>query len=82
VLLGLAGVIVLVSGGVGAIVGENAAESAETVRLFGRLALPASGLAVGLFGAALAVVVLAALFALVELASRLEGDDGGAAGPK
>lgn len=68
-------VIVALSGLVGAFVGAGAAERGTAVVAFGVVQLPPSGSAVGAFAAGLAVVVLAALFVLVELASRLDGAD-------
>ena len=65
-------VVVALAGVVGFVVGENAAASGETVEIFGSVAIPASGPALGAFGALFAAVVLGGLFALVELASRRE----------
>lgn len=68
----VAPVVVVLCGVVGALVGANAAERGAAVVVFGVLTLPASGLVVGAFAALLATVVLASLFGLVELASRLD----------
>lgn len=68
-------VVVALAGGVGFVVGENAAEAGETVQILGSLSVPASGPALGAFGGLLAATLLGGLFALVELASRLEGTD-------
>ena len=68
-------VVVALAGVVGFVVGENAAESGESVQVFGSVAIPASGPALGAFGALLAAAVLGGLFALVELASRLESTE-------
>lgn len=65
-------IIVALSGLVGAFVGAGAAERGTAVVVFGAVRLPPSGLAVGAFAAGLAVVVLAALFGLVIIASRLD----------
>jgi hypothetical protein len=65
-------VIVALSGLVGAFVGAGAAERGSAVVVFGAVQLPSSGLAVGAFAAGLAVVVLATLFGLVMVASRLD----------
>ncbi|MFB6154723.1 MAG: hypothetical protein ABEJ22_02435 [Haloferacaceae archaeon] len=83
ILLAVGATVVLVSGVVGAIIGENAAQAGATVRLFGRFTLPAGGVALGTFAAVLALVILGGLFSLVELASRLEDGNGDAqTGPK
>lgn len=65
-------IVVVLCGVVGALVGGNAAQRGADVVAFGVVTLPASGIAVGVFAAGLAVVVLTALFGLVELASRLD----------
>lgn len=65
-------IIVALCGVVGALVGANAAQRGADVVAFGVFTLPASGIAVGAFAVGLAVVVLTALFGLVELASRLD----------
>jgi hypothetical protein len=67
-------IIAALSGLVGAFVGAGAAERGAAVVVFGVVRLPPSGLAVGAFATGLAVVVLVALFVLVELASRLDDE--------
>ncbi|MFB6160486.1 MAG: hypothetical protein ABEJ61_04835 [Haloferacaceae archaeon] len=71
----LFGAVAVVLGGVlGAVVGAQTAERGVAVVVFGTVTLPSSGLAVGLYGAGLGVVVVGTLFAAVRGASRLERD--------
>jgi hypothetical protein len=70
--LAVAPIVVVLCGVVGALVGANAAERGAEVVIFGAFSLPPSGAVVGAFAALLATTVLAALFGLVELASRLD----------
>ncbi|SFR68702.1 DUF7520 family protein [Halogeometricum limi] len=68
--------VVAISGLLGAFIGSNGAEAVpEAAVLGGLLVLPTTPLSMALYGVVLASVVLAALFGLVELASRME--DGG-----
>lgn len=62
------GVGVLAAGLVGYVVGTNA--SVSTVRVFGLLSLPGTGLALGLYAMGMAFLGLAALFLMVEVVSR------------
>ncbi|MFC4356368.1 hypothetical protein ACFO0N_00225 [Halobium salinum] len=69
-LVGLAGVL---SGGVlGAFAGSNSAETVPTVDLFGLVTVQTSGTTLGVFGAFVGLAIVALLFGLVEVASRLE----------
>ncbi|WP_396612580.1 hypothetical protein ACH9L7_04705 [Haloferax sp. S1W] len=64
--------VVLISGILGVFIGENGGQVADSVLLFGVLSLPTTPIAFGLYGIVISALVLAALFGLVEFASRLE----------
>lgn len=66
--------VVAVAGVVGFIVGANGV-GRPGIEVFGVATLPATPVAVAVYAMALATAVLAALFAAVELASRIEDAD-------
>lgn len=67
--------VVATSGLLGFFIGSNGAEAVpETSLLGGLLVLPTTPLSMTLYGVVLSTVLLAALFGLVELASRMEDE--------
>nr|WP_305882852.1 hypothetical protein [Halobellus rarus] len=76
-MLGVGATVVLLSGGIGWLVGSNGAvELSEAAVLGTEVTVPVTPAAVALYGIAVSTLLLGLLFALVELASRLEGDGG------
>jgi hypothetical protein len=65
--------VVAAAGLIGTFVGANSAERGAEVVVFGIVTLPTTSVAVAVYAALLAAVVLALLFGAVEAASRLEG---------
>lgn len=76
ILLAVGGIVVLLSGGIGWIVGSNGALEAAAVLGTG-FTIPVTPGTVALYGVVVSTAVLGGLFGLVELASRLEADRGG-----
>jgi hypothetical protein len=67
--------VVATSGLLGFFIGSNGAEAVpEASLLGGLLVLPTTPLSMTLYGVVLSTVVLAVLFGLVELASRMEDE--------
>ena len=71
-LVGAAGVVTVFAAAAGYVVAANNAVGAVTV--FGLVTLPGSPAAMGLYGAALSLLVLGVLFGLVGVASRFDDD--------
>lgn len=74
VFVGLGLVVVLLSGLVGLFVGANSAGRLDQITVLGSVALPATPVAMGLYGAGLAAVVVVGLFGAVTLATRFDRD--------
>jgi hypothetical protein len=68
-------VLVATSGVVGYLIGTNNVGRVDTVEVFGAVTLPVTGGTVAAYAMVLSVVLLAALFGLVELASRYDEAD-------
>jgi len=73
ILLSVGAIVVVISGGLGWFVGSNGALSDAAVLGTG-LTVPVTPGALALYGVVVSTAILAGLFGLVELASRLEGD--------
>ena len=77
IMLGIGATVVLLSGGIGWLVGSNGAvELSEAAVLGTEVTIPVTPAAVALYGIVVSTLLLGLLFGLVELASRLEGDAG------
>ena len=74
ILLGVGALVFAISGGLGWFVGSNGQLSDAAVLGTG-FAVPVTPGALALYGIAVSTALLGGLFGLVELASRLEGDD-------
>ncbi|MBB6645480.1 hypothetical protein H5V44_04070 [Halobellus sp. MBLA0160] len=72
-LLSVGAIVIVISGGLGWFVGSNGRLSEAAVLGTG-FAVPVTPGALALYGIAVSTALLGGLFALVELASRLEGD--------
>ena len=80
ILLGVGASVIAISGVVGWIIGSNGAEAVPESTILGTgLTIPTTPVAMGLYGMAVATLLLGTFFGLVELASRLEdaGDPDG-----
>lgn len=75
ILLAVGVSVVLVSGLIGFFVGSNGSVVGPEARLFGLVTVPTTPATMAAAGMVLAVLLLGTLFALVELASRLEDTD-------
>ena len=76
ILLTVGATVILLSGGIGWLVGSNGA--IETAAVLGTgLTIPVTPGSVALYGLAVSAAILGVLFGLVELASRLEDDRDG-----
>ena len=73
ILLSVGAVVILLSGGIGWLVGSNGQLSDAAVLGTG-FAIPVTPGAIALYGIVVSTAILGGLFGLVELASRLEGD--------
>jgi hypothetical protein len=73
ILLGVGVIVVVISGGLGWFVGGNDALNDAAVLGTG-FVIPVTPGALALYGIVVSTTILVALFGLVELASRLEGD--------
>lgn len=71
VLLTVGAIVVLVCGYIGYVIGTSHADRAA-IRVFGRVTLPMSPLAMSIYGSGLALLVIAILFGAVSLASRYD----------
>ena len=81
IMLVVGATVVLLSGGIGWLVGSNGAvELSEAAVLGTGVAIPVTPAAVALYGIAVSTLLLGLLFGLVEFASRLEGDGGAETG--
>lgn len=76
ILLAVGGIVVVLSGGIGWIVGSNGALEVAAVLGTG-FTIPVTPATVALYGVVVSTAILGGLFGLVELASRLEADRGG-----
>lgn len=76
ILLAVGVSVVLVSGLIGFFVGSNGSVVGPEARLFGLVTVPTTPATMAGAGMVLALLLLGTLFALVELASRLEDTDG------
>lgn len=75
ILLAVGAVVVVLSGGIGWLVGSNGA--LETAAVLGTgFTIPVTPGTVALYGLVVSTTLLGGLFGLVELASRLEGSRG------
>lgn len=72
ILLFVGATVVAVSGLVGFLIGANGAGRGAEIDAYGAVTLPVTPGTVALYGMALAVVVLAALFGAVAVASRFD----------
>lgn len=76
ILLAVGAIVVLLSGGIGWLVGSNGA--LETAAVLGTgFTIPVTPGTVALYGIVVSTTILGGLFGLVEFASRLEGSRGG-----
>lgn len=73
-LLGLGGLVVAIAGYLGFSIGATHAGTADPIHV-GPLVLPTTPVAMGLYGAGVALLVLGCLFGAVVLASRFEATD-------
>ena len=73
ILLSVGATVILLSGGIGWLVGSNGQLSDAAVLGTG-FAIPVTPGAIALYGIVVSTAILGGLFGLVELASRLEGD--------
>ncbi|MFB6090475.1 MAG: hypothetical protein ABEJ97_05390 [Halobellus sp.] len=80
ILLVVGASIVVISGGVGWLVGSNGAAVASEIAILGSgVTIPVTAPAIALYGVVISSAILGALFGLVEAASRAErAGDGGA----
>ena len=69
-----AAVVVLLAGGLGAIVGASGQERAATLDLLGVVSFGMTPTSMATFGVLFAAVVLTVLFGLVTLASRYDAE--------
>lgn len=77
IMLGLGATIVAISGAIGWLVGSNGSVAISEAAILGTdVTIPVTPAAVALYGVAVSTLLLGLLFGLVELASRLEGDEG------
>lgn len=76
ILLAVGGIVVVLSGGIGWIVGSNGALEVAAVLGTG-FTIPVTPATVALYGVVVSTTILGVLFGLVELASRLEADRSG-----
>ncbi|MDS0298896.1 hypothetical protein NDI76_09075 [Halogeometricum sp. S1BR25-6] len=75
ILLAVGVSVVALSGVLGFFIGSNGAEAVPRSALFGGLlVIPTTPLSMTAYAVTLSTLVLAVLFGLVELASRMEGD--------
>lgn len=74
VLAALGVIVVAICAYVGYVIGVSHAGSTDAIRVFGRVALPLSPLAMAAYGGGLALLLLAALFGAVSLASQYEAE--------
>ncbi|NHN57899.1 MULTISPECIES: hypothetical protein [Halorussus] len=72
----LAVVIVLVAGGIGAVVGASGQQRAVPMDLFGLVSFPMTPVSMAAFGMLLTGAVMAVLFSLVSVASRYDDEVG------
>ena len=76
ILLTVGAIVVVLSGGIGWLVGSNGA--LETAAVLGTgFTIPVTPVTVAAYGLVVSTAVLGGLFGLVELASRLESDHSG-----
>lgn len=73
ILLSVGAIVIVISGGLGWFVGSNG-QLTEAAVLGTGFAVPVTPGALALYGIVVSTAILGGLFALVELASRLEGD--------
>jgi hypothetical protein len=73
ILLGVGGVVVLLSAGIGWLVGSNGQLSDAAVLGTG-ITVPVTPAAIALYGVVVSTAILGTLFGLVELVSRREGN--------
>ena len=75
ILVSVGAVVILLSAGIGWLVGSNGA--LETAAVLGTgVTIPVTPGALALYGVAVSTAIIGGLFGLVELATRLEGDRG------
>ncbi|WP_049987421.1 DUF7520 family protein [Halobellus rufus] len=78
IMLWVGAIVVVLSAGIGWLVGSNGSiEISEAAILGTGVTIPVTPAAVALYGVAVSVLLLGVLFGLVELASRLEGENAG-----
>ena len=70
-------VIVLLAGGIGAIVGASGQQRSVAMDLFGVVSFPMTPVSMAAFGVLVTAGLLAVLFSLVSVASRYDEDEGG-----
>jgi hypothetical protein len=73
ILLGVAGSAVLIVGLLGWIIGSNASEVSDSIRLFGlNIVIPTTPVSLSLYGILFSILVLSTVFGLVVIASQRE----------
>ena len=72
-------IVVLIAGGIGAVVGASGQERAVAMDLLGVVAFQMTPVSMAMFGMVVTAAVLALLFGLVSVASRYDDQTGGRA---
>jgi len=81
-MLWVGAIVVVLSAGIGWLVGSNGSVEVSDAAILGTsMTIPVTPAAIALYGVVVSVLLLGALFGLVELASRLEDGNAGA-GPR
>lgn len=76
ILLTLGGIVIILSAGIGWLVGSNAAQSVARTEIFQMsVAIPTTPLSLSLYGTIVSALLIGVLFGLVSVASRIEDQD-------
>jgi cobalamin biosynthesis Mg chelatase CobN len=76
ILLTLGGIVIILSAGIGWLVGSNAAQSVARTEIFQMsVAIPTTPLSLSLYGTIVSALLISVLFGLVSVASRIEDQD-------
>lgn len=76
ILLTLGGIVIILSAGIGWIVGSNAAQTVARIKILNTpVAIPITPLSLSLYGIIVSSLFISVLFGLVLIASRIESHD-------